>query len=93
MANVNIRVDDDLKMQAEHLFFELGLNMSTAMTMFLKQAVRYGGIPFDVRLTDPFYSSENQEALRNTIHGYQAGTSKTGMVTKNMAELEAMAHE
>lgn len=62
MANLNIRVDDDLKKDAENLFAELGMNMSTAMTIFLKQAIRCGGIPFDLRI-DPFYSAENQARL------------------------------
>lgn len=52
MANLNIRIDDDLKKQAENMFAELGMNMSTAMTVFLKQAVRYGGIPFDLRISE-----------------------------------------
>ena len=47
-ANINVRVDSDLKSQAETLFNDLGLNMSTAITMFLKSAVSYNGIPFEV---------------------------------------------
>ena len=46
--NVNIRVDEELKKQAEELFADMGLNMSTAVNMFLRQAVRTGGIPFAV---------------------------------------------
>jgi DNA-damage-inducible protein J len=62
MANLNIRVDDTLKKQAENVFSELGLNLSTATTIFLKQVVRYNGIPFELR-ADPFYSAENQSHL------------------------------
>ena len=62
MANLNIRVDDTLKKQAEAIFSELGINLSVATTMFLKQVVRYNGIPFELRV-DPFYSSENQKRL------------------------------
>jgi len=47
-ANVSIRMDVALKKQAEELFSDLGLNMTTAMTMFLKQAVRSQGIPFEI---------------------------------------------
>jgi len=47
-TNVNFRVDADLKKEAEELFSDLGLNMTTAVTMFLKQAVRSQRIPFDV---------------------------------------------
>ncbi|MFG6369280.1 MAG: type II toxin-antitoxin system RelB/DinJ family antitoxin [Lachnospiraceae bacterium] len=41
IANLNIRVDDTLKRQAEAIFSELGINLSVATTMFLKQVVRY----------------------------------------------------
>lgn len=57
-TNLNIRVDEDLKRKAEAIFNELGLNMSTAMNMFLRYSVRYGGIPFDLRIEKP-----NEETL------------------------------
>ena len=47
-TNVSIRMDVDLKRQAEDLFTDLGLNMTSAMTMFLRQAVRTQGIPFEI---------------------------------------------
>lgn len=46
MANINIRIDDNLKRQAERVFNDLGLNMTTATTAFLKQVVLCHGIPF-----------------------------------------------
>ena len=49
-TNINVRVDEALKRQAEHIFNELGMNLSTALNLFLRSAVRYGGIPFDLRL-------------------------------------------
>ena len=52
-TNINVRVDKELKRKAEAIFNELGLNMSTAMNMFLRYSVRYGGIPFDLRLDTP----------------------------------------
>ena len=48
-TNINIRVDSDLKQQAETLFDDIGLNMSSAITMFLRCAVSYDGIPFEVK--------------------------------------------
>lgn len=53
MKNLNIRIDEELKTKAEELFSELGLNMSVALTMFLKTSVRYGGIPFELRIDNP----------------------------------------
>ena len=52
-TNLNVRIDADLKKQAEEIFSELGLNMSTALTVFLRQTVRTNGIPFDLRLDTP----------------------------------------
>lgn len=52
-TNLNIRIDEDLKRQADAIFSELGLNMSTAINMFLRYSVRYGGIPFDLRVEKP----------------------------------------
>ena len=52
-TNLNIRIDADLKKQAEQIFNELGINMSTALTVFLRQTIRSNGIPFDLRLEVP----------------------------------------
>jgi len=50
-TNLNIRIDENLKKQAEVLFSDLGLNMSSAITVFLKSAVDYNGIPFEIKKT------------------------------------------
>ena len=47
-TNVTIRMDSQLKTQAEALFSELGLNLSTAFGIFVRQAVREGRIPFEL---------------------------------------------
>ena len=52
-ANINIRVDAELKKAAEDLFEDLGLNMSSAITMFLKCAVSKEAIPFEVKRYTP----------------------------------------
>jgi DNA-damage-inducible protein J len=48
MAQVNIRIDDSLKEQADSLFEELGMNMSTAINVFIRQTVRQRRIPFAI---------------------------------------------
>ena len=60
-TNINIRVDTELKQAAEELFNDLGLNMSTAITMFLKSAVNHDGIPFEVKRFTP--NAETRAAL------------------------------
>lgn len=52
-TNLNIRTDKEIKEQAEKLFSELGLNMTTAINLFLRTAVRENGIPFSLRLDVP----------------------------------------
>jgi len=60
-TNINIRVDSILKQEAEALFSDLGLNMSSAITMFLKSAVNYNGIPFEIKRSNP--NAETRAAL------------------------------
>jgi DNA-damage-inducible protein J len=91
MANINIRIEDTLKQNAESIFSELGLSITAATTMFYKQVVRYGGIPFELRVRDPFYSAENQQRLQKTLDNYASGKSKP--VQKTLQELEAMAND
>ena len=52
-TNLNIRTDKDIKEQADLIFAELGLNMTTAVNMFLRTAVRERGIPFALKLDIP----------------------------------------
>lgn len=64
--NISIRMDADLKEQAEALFAELGMNISTAFNIFVRQSLREGKIPFEVSLNAPNAEtiSALQEALR-----------------------------
>ncbi len=87
MAQVNIRIDDALKEKAEILFDELGLNMTTAFNIFIRQTVRQGGIPFEITTqVDPFYSESNMKELRKSIKEANEGK----FVSKTMEELTAM---
>ena len=52
-TNLNIRTDKEVKAQAEKIFDALGLNMTTAVNIFLRQAIRENGIPFEVKLNVP----------------------------------------
>ena len=48
-VSTNISLDEDLKKEAQALFAEFGLDLTTAITIFLKQSVREGRIPFSIR--------------------------------------------
>ena len=52
-TNVSIRMDTKLKAQADELFAELGMNLSTAFNIFVRQSLREGGIPFEIRTDRP----------------------------------------
>ncbi len=58
MTQINFRIEDDIKTNAEKALKEMGLNMSTAITMFLAKVGREKRIPFEINI-DPFYSPEN----------------------------------
>ena len=57
-TNISIRMDSDLKVQADALFNELGMNITTAFNIFVRQSLREGKIPFDISLNQP-----NRETL------------------------------
>ena len=66
MANLNIRIDDNLKREAELLFDDLGVSLSAAMTIFLKQAIRQNGFPFQITRN---YNRETMEAMEDVRLG------------------------
>ena len=89
-TSVTIRMDENLKKQAEILFEEMGLNMTTAITIFAKAVVREHGIPFEIK-ANSFWGEENQAELRRRVAAIESSSTK--MITKTMDELEAMEHE
>lgn len=66
-TNINIRMDENLKRQFDHLCNELGLNMSTAFNIFAKTMVRQQRIPFDVALDVP--NAETLAAIDDANNG------------------------
>ena len=83
-TNLNIRIDKELKEQAEIFFGELGLNMSSAFNIFVRQSLRQGKIPFELSLTsDPFYSTTNMKVLQQSMKEAEEGK----FVTKTLDEL------
>lgn len=69
--NVTIRLDKDVKENAERMFNDFGMNLSTAFNIFARQALRQGRIPFEIY--DPFYSEKNQARLAQSIADAEAG--------------------
>ena len=61
-VNMSIRMDTELKKQADAMLSDMGLNMTTAMNMFLRQGVRQGKIPFEIATDIP--NSETLAAMK-----------------------------
>lgn len=74
MAQISLRVDDELKRGAEKTLNDIGLSMSTAINIFLKTVVRENRIPFELS-ADPFYSKENVKELERRVHAVRSGES------------------
>ena len=86
MAQINIRIDDVLKEKAE-LFEDLGLNMTTAFNIFIRQSLREGGIPFEITTrVDPFFSEANMKVLEDSIK--EANDGK--VISKSIEDLKAL---
>ena len=60
-TNLNIRTDKEIKEAAEKIYSSLGLNMTTAINMFLRASIRERGIPFELKLNIP--TDETIEAI------------------------------
>lgn len=71
-TTVNIRMDEQLKKAMDEVCKELGMNMSTAITIFAKKMCREQRIPFDVSI-DSFYSDSNMAHLMRGIETLNAG--------------------
>lgn len=85
MKLINIRMDENLKKEMEIVCNDLGINITTAFTIFAKKLTREKRIPFRVSI-DPFYSKENIAALQNSIDEVKDDK----VIMKTIEELEVM---
>ena len=85
-TNLTIRIDEDIKRDAETLFTKMGLNMSAAINVFFRQAIREQEIPFRIKPYDDYYTGENLKRLKRSMAQAERGE----VITFTMAELEAM---
>ena len=75
-ANLSVRIDPELKAQAENLFADLGMSLTTAITVFFRQAVRENRIPFEIKRDTPTRATaaaarEAEAIVRDTqVKGY-----------------------
>lgn len=85
-ALIQFRVDKELKNEADKLFKELGLDLSTAIKLFLKQSVNKQAIPFAITAQK---DEIDAKYLKSVIENIDSG--KVNMVRKNLSELESLA--
>jgi len=72
MANVQIRIDENLRDQAQAVATSMGLDLASAVRLFLTQMVRENGLPFRPQ-AEPFYSAKNQAHLAEVIRDLNEG--------------------
>ncbi len=66
MATIQVRVDDELKLEASSIYEKLGLDLSSAIRMFLKRSVSAKGIPFSMILdNEPYDANKAIQAMKN----------------------------
>ena len=74
IVNVNIRMDDKLKLKFEEFCNNIGMTMTTAFTVFAKESVAERKIPFEIiDHSDPFYSESNMKWLKESIKQLDEG--------------------
>ena len=83
-TNVTIRMDADLKAQAEELFAELGMNLTTAFNVFVRQSLRQGGLPFEIKLERP-----NKETIAAMLEAERIAKDPNVKGYNNLDELFA----
>jgi DNA-damage-inducible protein J len=66
MAQLNLRIDDDVKKNAEQVCADIGISVSAAVNIYLKKLAQEKRIPFELS-ADPFYSEENMVRLKKSI--------------------------
>lgn len=72
MAQISLRVDDDVKRGAEQILTDIGLSMSTAINVFLRKVAREGKIPFELT-ADPFFTESNIRHLESIMQDVKEG--------------------
>ena len=84
-TNFSVRMDSEIKKQCEALYGELGMNLTTAINVFLRQSLRVGGLPFEVRLDQP-----NKETIAAMLEAERIAKDPT---VKHYSDVEEALRE
>ncbi|MDY4783047.1 MAG: type II toxin-antitoxin system RelB/DinJ family antitoxin [Candidatus Enterosoma sp.] len=85
-AKFNIRLDSDLKKRAESMYAELGIDLNTAIIVFLQKSLEVRGFPFEVRLEEP--NKETLLALLDADKIFKDNNTKGMDIEKALIELK-----
>ncbi|MBR6022314.1 MAG: type II toxin-antitoxin system RelB/DinJ family antitoxin [Kiritimatiellae bacterium] len=83
-TTLQIRLDSDLRREADDLFTAAGLDLPSAVRLFLRQSVIRRRLPFEVVGADPFHSEANQRALADSIDSIERGEARPHSPRKPM---------
>ena len=85
-TTMNIRVDSDIKNNAKEIFAELGMDLTTAVNVFLRQSIRHHGIPFELKVSVP--NKETIEAIKEAQE-----MEKNPSLGKSYTDIDKMMRE
>lgn len=73
-STIQVRVDDDLKSQADYLFKSMGTDTTTAIRMFLTQAVACNGFPYEVKAVNPYAPMTEDQVMAKLVHARKSAS-------------------
>ena len=85
-SDMNIRMDKEVKEKAQQIFAQLGMDMTTAVNVFLRQTIRHNGFPFELRIDTP--NEETLEAIQEVQQ-----MKKDPSLGKSYTDVEEMMKE
>ena len=91
--NISIRIDEEVKKEAEALFAKLGLTISAATNIFFRQAVRTQGIPFPITVVEQNIDKQARNELKTVFQAMQKQSIINGTDNITLEEINAIIDE
>ena len=88
-TNLNIRIDRGLKNEADRMFNEMGMNLTTAITIFVRQAVRQKKIPFEIALDTNNVKKKSLAKARAAAERIWDNAEQNGTANMSMEKIDA----
>jgi DNA-damage-inducible protein J len=92
-TNLSIRIDRGLKEEADQMFNEMGMNLTTAITIFVKQAVRQKRIPFEIALDSNNSRTVSLADARAAAERIWDNAEQNGTASMSLEEIDAVIRE